>query len=52
VAYRTADLLDPPAEWDRRFDLVVECITVQSLPEPPRREAIERIGGFVAPGGR
>ncbi len=51
VAYRTADLLDPPAEWARAFDLVVECITVQSLPDPPRRQAIERIASFLAPGG-
>jgi SAM-dependent methyltransferase len=51
VAYCTADLLDPPAEWEGRFDLVVECITVQSLPDPPRREAIRRIASFLAPGG-
>jgi hypothetical protein len=46
-----ADLLRPPPDWERRFDLVVECITVQSLPDPPRREAIGRIASFVAPGG-
>ncbi len=51
MSYRTADLLQPPAEWGQRFDLVVECITVQSLPDPPRREAIARIGRFLAPGG-
>jgi SAM-dependent methyltransferase len=51
VHYRTADLLDPPADWIRAFDLVVEIITVQALPEPPRRTAIVNVGRLVAPGG-
>ncbi len=51
VDYRVADLLRPPPDWERRFDLVVECITVQSLPDPPRRQAIERVASFLAPGG-
>jgi 2-polyprenyl-3-methyl-5-hydroxy-6-metoxy-1,4-benzoquinol methylase len=36
VHYVVADLLDPPEEWTRAFDLVVEIITAQSLPEPYR----------------
>jgi SAM-dependent methyltransferase len=51
VDYRVADLLDPPAEWREAFDLVVESQTVQSLPDPPSRDAIARIGHMVAPGG-
>jgi SAM-dependent methyltransferase len=51
VDYRQADLLDPPAAWARAFDLVVESLTVQSLPDPPRADAIARVGEFVAPGG-
>jgi SAM-dependent methyltransferase len=51
VQYVTADLLDPPAEWRGAFDLVVESITVQSLPIRLHREASERIASFVAPGG-
>jgi SAM-dependent methyltransferase len=51
VRYVTADLLDPPADWRGAFDLVVESMTVQSLPDPPRREAIARVGQMVAPGG-
>ncbi len=51
VRYRTANLLDPPAEWRRAFDLVVESLTLQALPDPPRREAIARVGDLVAPGG-
>lgn len=51
VEYLTADLLDPPAGWRGAFDLVLESLTVQSLPDPPRREAIGRVGEMVAPGG-
>ncbi len=43
VQYLTADLLDPPAGWRGAFDLVLESLTVQSLPDPPRREAIGRV---------
>jgi SAM-dependent methyltransferase len=51
VEYVVADLLDPPAEWRRAFDLVVEHITVQALPDPPRASAIASVASFVAPGG-
>jgi len=51
VRYVTADLLDPPAQWTRAFNLVVEIITVQALPDPPRRTAIVNVGRMVAPGG-
>jgi SAM-dependent methyltransferase len=51
VDYRTANLLDPPPEWHRAFDLVVESLTLQALPDPPRRDAIPRVGDLVAPGG-
>lgn len=51
VRYAVADLLDPPAEWLEAFDLVVESITVQSLPDPPRADAMANVGRMVAPGG-
>lgn len=51
VEYLAADLLDPPSEWRQAFDLVVESMTVQALPDPPRHDAIVQIGQFVAPGG-
>jgi SAM-dependent methyltransferase len=51
VRYVVADLFDPPVKWRGAFDLVVESMTVQSLPEPPRRAAIRQVGPFVAPGG-
>ncbi|GAA2760261.1 class I SAM-dependent methyltransferase [Actinopolymorpha rutila] len=51
VSYVTADLLDPPADWVGAYDLVVESMNVQALPDPPRADAIARIGPLVAPGG-
>lgn len=51
VRYLVADLLDPPEAWVGAFDLVVESMTVQSLPDPPRRAAIGQVGRMVAPGG-
>jgi len=51
VTYAVANLLDPPAEWHQAFDLVVESLTLQSLPDPPRRDAIAQVGRLVAPGG-
>ena len=51
VDYVTADLLEPPAEWSRAFDLVVESLTVQSLPPETHPTAVANVAGFVAPGG-
>lgn len=44
-------MVDPPKPWLRAFDLVVEIITVQSLPDPPRHRAIVNVGRLVGPGG-
>ncbi|WP_434441968.1 class I SAM-dependent methyltransferase [Lentzea sp. E54] len=43
VSYVVADLLNPPAEWHRAFDLVVENMTVQALPIDLHAAAIERV---------
>jgi SAM-dependent methyltransferase len=51
VDYEVADLLQLPPRWHRAFDLVVECWTVQSLPDPPRAGAIAAIADLVAPAG-
>jgi SAM-dependent methyltransferase len=51
VRYQTADLLDLPPEWFETFDLVVECMTLQAIPDPPRRDAIAGVGSLVAAGG-
>src|SRR6266545_4949216 len=51
VAFDVAAPLAPPPPWLRAFDLVIEIITVQALPDPPRRTAIINVGRLVAPGG-
>lgn len=51
VDYVTADLLNPPPIWREAFDLVVEAITVQSMPVSVRATAIRHLGQFVAPAG-
>ncbi|MFX0577710.1 class I SAM-dependent methyltransferase [Nocardia nepalensis] len=52
VTYVVADLLDPPAAWQGAFDLVVEAITVQSMPVSVRDTAIANIRRTVASGGQ
>ncbi len=52
VTYQTADLFKPPKDWAGAFALVVELLTVQSLPPALHADAIRQIAGFVAPGGR
>jgi SAM-dependent methyltransferase len=47
VDYVVADLLNPPPLWERAFDLVIEIITVQALPDPPRHKAIANISRLV-----
>ena len=51
VDYRVADLLDPPTDWSRAFDLVVESLTVQSMPVEFHRPATANVARMVAPGG-
>lgn len=51
VSYVVADLLSPPEPWTGAFDLVVESLTVQSMPHSVRAAAIENVTRFVAPGG-
>jgi SAM-dependent methyltransferase len=51
VDYVTADLLDLPSEWLGAFDLVVESINVQALPDTLRTRAIANVARLVAPGG-
>ena len=51
VRYVVADLLSYPQAWLRAYDLVIEIITVQALPDPPRRQAIANVSRLVGPGG-
>jgi SAM-dependent methyltransferase len=51
VRYRVADLFALPGAWARRFGIVMESLTVQSLPPEAHREAISAITSCVAPAG-
>ena len=51
VHYLIADVLDLPGQWRGRFDLVVESLTVQSMPPEQHSVAARNIAGLVAPGG-
>lgn len=51
VDYQAADLLNPPAGWQRAFDLVVEIYTVQALPIPLQPSATKQVTELVGPGG-
>jgi SAM-dependent methyltransferase len=52
VEYAVADLLAPPSQWSRRFDLVFESYTLQVLPPAERRAAIRSLASLLSPGGR
>src|SRR6476469_4995392 len=51
VSYLVADVLRLPREWRGRFDLVVESLTVQSMPPEQHAAAARNIAALVAPGG-
>ena len=51
VNYLVADVLDLPREWRGSFDLVVESLTVQSMPPEQHSVAARNIAALVAPGG-
>jgi SAM-dependent methyltransferase len=51
VDYLVADVLDLPRGWQGRFDLVVESLTVQSMPPEQHAVAARNIAALVAPGG-
>jgi SAM-dependent methyltransferase len=51
VDYRVADLLALPPEWLESFDLVLESMSVQSLPGRVRPAAIAGVRSLVGTGG-
>ncbi|MBB3044042.1 methyltransferase domain-containing protein [Nocardioides soli] len=51
VDYLVADVLDLPRAWQGRFDLVVESLTVQSMPPEQHSVAAQSIAALVAPAG-
>lgn len=48
IKFFTANLFDPPNEWRRRFDFVLEVYTIQALPMSMRKTTIDAISDFVA----
>jgi ubiquinone/menaquinone biosynthesis C-methylase UbiE len=52
IEFVAADLFDPPEEFRRAFDLVLEVYTIQALPLDLRERAIDAIARFVADNGR
>jgi len=51
VDYELVDLLALPAAWLGGYDLVVESLTVQSLPRSIRPRVIAAVRSLAAPGG-
>ncbi len=51
VDYRVANLLEPPREWRRGFDLVHECYTLQSVTPQMLDDMVPAVADLVAPGG-
>lgn len=52
VDYRRADLLDLPVDWRRAFDLVIECTTLQALPQSLHEPAAVGVASLCAPNGQ
>lgn len=51
VNYQVADVLNLPADWQGKFDLVFECRTIQALPLSLRTEVMTAIANTVATQG-
>lgn len=51
VNYVAADLLYPPVEWDKAFNLVIEINTLQVLPDDLQPAAMSAAAEFLAGGG-
>lgn len=51
VDYQVASLLEPPAQWLGKFDLVHETYTLQALTPAQRTAAFSAVASLVAPGG-
>jgi SAM-dependent methyltransferase len=52
VRYVAANLLAPPAEWTRHFDVIFEANTLQAMPADLRVAGMRCIAQFLKPGGR
>lgn len=52
VDFCVADLFDPPADWRRSFDFVLEIYTIQALPPKYEQDVISTIADFVSRDGQ
>jgi SAM-dependent methyltransferase len=52
IGFYVADLFDPPRDWLKAFDFVLEVYTIQPLPLEMRAQTIDAIANFVAENGR
>lgn len=52
IEFLTADLFNPPSQWTKAFDLVLEVYTIQALPLNLREKTIKQIANFVAEKGK
>jgi SAM-dependent methyltransferase len=50
-SFCVADLFNLPSRWKRRFDLIVEIYTIQSMPPDTRRQSIAAIESLLHPHG-
>lgn len=51
IKFFAADLFDPPKEWEKAFDFVLEVYTIQALPLSIREKTVDAIASFVAENG-
>jgi SAM-dependent methyltransferase len=51
VDYYSANVLQPPTDWNQHFQFIVEISTLQVLPPLLRATAIDNIASMLAPGG-
>jgi SAM-dependent methyltransferase len=51
IKFIAADLFDPPAEFEKAFEFVLEVYTIQALPPSLREKTIASISNFVAENG-
>lgn len=52
IKFAVADLFNPPKDWHKGFEFVLEVYTIQALPLDLREQTIDSISNFVAENGK
>jgi SAM-dependent methyltransferase len=52
IDFQVIDLFNPPPEWHRAFEFVLEVYTIQPLPLEIREKVVDSIAQFVAENGK